>query len=437
MPNKTTLLILGNSHDDFVPYPVLTELFETLHRNKIPCAWMEEGPCDQDLNTTYQLTKSAIKTAQLIKSHVPKLVELYKMDKNTSSLYLPRTIQHSVTQLFRTEVVPFFGLDPNDETLLSQGILDFYRENAYIAQLKLYDKLRARMIPFMGLEAPSSMYTQQINSCHASPKEYVQYELSRSERMVSNIVKKLLDFPQGGVIVVFVGNNHAHRLAANLQLKLLCGKNKDELLALNLELHAFKLTSRFVIEQEEVVAYASKATASLDSSDIKAIYQSLPCPYISANDTTGLVCYPELEPLFHSITKKEDPLKLKLAANAQSLFSLSLTPHDQLVMKVKDYLANHPEKSKPLFMKALEEEKNYSFALRCACCYGYIVLVKILVNYSPILSIDFNQRSTNGKTALDWFEASTASADEKIEIRTLLEEHMQPKAAERSMCLTQ
>ncbi|MFI4919719.1 MAG: Fic family protein [Legionellales bacterium] len=62
----------------------------------------------------------------------------------------------------------------------------------------------------------------------------------------------------------------------------------------------------------------------------------------------------------------------------------------------------------------------YGLALRRACAFNAPCLVKIIIQFKEELELDINQQSTNGNTALDWFDLKTVDSIEKSEVRTLL-----------------
>lgn len=134
--------------------------------------------------------------------------------------------------------------------------------------------------------------------------------------------------------------------------------------------------------------------------------------------------YQELKQRFGKGLAKQSEASEGLKAPSQSIFH-PCSPHDKLVSDIKAYLKQTPGAVSDGFMRYVEEDRNYSLALRCACSLGNSVLVKLFMKYNDDrLPIDFNQASSNGKTPLVWFETSTASKEEKAEITSLIKEKM-------------
>ncbi|TAL66429.1 MAG: ankyrin repeat domain-containing protein [Legionella sp.] len=106
------------------------------------------------------------------------------------------------------------------------------------------------------------------------------------------------------------------------------------------------------------------------------------------------------------------------------------SPHDQFLLEVRDWIKQSGLKVNDTFMDTLETKKNYSLALRNACAWGKPGLIKLFIKFSDSLVMDFTAVSSNGNTALKWFEDSTASSNDKKEIGALLKEKMKSKPPE-------
>lgn len=68
---------------------------------------------------------------------------------------------------------------------------------------------------------------------------------------------------EGGVIIVWTGNNHVYRLAANIQHH--SNKSSNGSKEIEIQVHAFILISAFVQDWQEERDFAQELTASLDS----------------------------------------------------------------------------------------------------------------------------------------------------------------------------
>lgn len=415
--NKISIIVLGNNHADFTPYSVLIRLFEELSKRKIPCAFKEEGPSDETLADATVSTESGLKQTQLVKQRFPEVIKLYTKDKKSTRMYLTKSTWKPIEEGVNAKFMPLLPKKMQNKGTLTSVVLDVFRENAYLEELKLFKRLRELQIPYAGIEADTKTYNQYMIASNGSEEAYYKNELMRIGYMVKNIMSGISQrFPEGGIVFVFTGRNHSHRVAANL----LNYVQSEKLDLTNFDFHAFNLCSSYVKEWDEDNDDALELTASLDSPEIKEIYKSLPCPTIECQEGGNLFNFQELEALVDELIQAFEVVR---APSPLSFFPLS--PHDQLVIDIKGYLKQNPGAVSDTFMTHIETNRNYSLALRNACSWGKGALVKLIARYSDTLPIDFNQASSNGNTPLVWFETSTANAAEKNEISALLKEKMQ------------
>lgn len=74
----------------------------------------------------------------------------------------------------------------------------------------------------------------------------------------------------------------------------------------------------------------------------------------------------------------------------------------------------------PVDVKEAINQKKYALALRRTCHRGFCPAIDVLDRYRKSLNIDYAETSTNGKTAWDWLQASTATDEEKERYRESL-----------------
>ncbi len=419
--NKLSFIVLGNNHADFTPYSVLIRLFEKLSKRKIPCAFKAEGPSDETLADATASTQRGIKQTQLVKQLCPEIQKLYSRDPNSTRMLLTKSAWKPTEAAVANKFMPLLPNEMQNPGTLRTVVLDVFRENAYLEELKLFQKLGQLQIHFTGIEADTKTYNQYMIASNGSEDAYYRNELMRIGHMVKNTMSDSLErFPEGGIVFIFTGGNHAHRLAANLFAH--AKSEKPDLT--NFGFHAFNLRSAFVKEWDEDNAAALDFTAPLDSPAIKEIYQLLPCPKIECKDVDNAFNFQELDMLVNELIQAFEVVK----APIPPIFS-PLSPHDQLVIDIKGYLKQNPGAVSDTFMAHIETKRNYSLALRNACSWGNGALVKLIARHSDTLLIDFNQVSSNGSTPLAWFETSTASEVEKNEITALLKEKMKLKVS--------
>ncbi|MDI1352271.1 MAG: hypothetical protein PSV35_05805 [bacterium] len=431
MGRKISIIVLGNNHADFVPYRGLTKIYEQLAQQSIPSAFLEEGPSDQTIADTLASTHRAILQDQTFKRLVPAIINLYTRNEGLPYTYLTRAAHKPLEKIFDQKIIPLLGKAGKKPGFVEQVLLEMYRENAYVEQVDLYKKLIQLKVLFAGIDAPSTKYDEQILASSSSAISYRNNELTRIETMVSNIFITLEKFPKGGVIIVWTGNNHVHRLAANIQHQ--SSKSSNGSKEIEIQVHAFKLISAFVEDWQEERDLAQELTASLDSKEILEIYQSLPCPIIKLQNYDSLNTSKFNTHMLNVMSEHREPCEL--SSNRHSIFK-SAHPHDQLLKEIKEYAENNASKVKDNLFKSVEEVKNYSLALRIVCSWGNVELVKMLVKFSPKLPIDFHQSSSNGKTPIAWFESSTATDEDKKIIKTLLDEKMRDQHASLSNTTT-
>ncbi len=416
MGQNTTIVVIGNNHADFTLPRALVGIYDMLVNVKIPTALLLEGPSDQDLQTTIQSTQNGIKQTQLIKMLAPEIKDYYLKDSYSKRFYLPKSALSDVRKIVKEKFMPLLGEQKHDEGLLEQVVLEVYRESAYIEEIQLLRMLSNHKIHFAGIDAKTSIFTEQVLGSSRDESTYVNNELDRIKSMVENVSKEITSQFKNGIIFVSTGNNHAHRLAANL-MKEFNSKNID------VTIHAYRYYSSYFDEWQKDCDYALEITNSLDSDEIKGIYNILPLKNIDCLEKENNITIPAIDELINNYIKKNTQYSSS-SSNNYSLFN-SVSPHNQLVIELKKYIERYPNTVKKDFIfNTVDMNKDYTLAFRNVCAWGNYDLVKLFIKYSGELPIDFNKTSSNGNTPLDWFEASKAHSNQKMEIQNILKEIM-------------
>ncbi len=161
--NKLSFIVIGNNHADFTPYSALIRLFEQLSKRKIPCAFKAEGPSDETLADTISSTERGLKQTQLVRRLIPEIQKLYTKDTKSDRMCLDKSAWEPIQQGVKTKFMPLLPSEMQNRGTLTSVVLDVFRENAYLEELKLFQKLGQLQIHFAGIEADTATYNQYSN----------------------------------------------------------------------------------------------------------------------------------------------------------------------------------------------------------------------------------------------------------------------------------
>lgn len=416
---KLTIIVLGNNHTDISPYSVLARIYQQLHKNRIPTAFLEEVPVDDNsIEKAKASTNNAIRQSEIFKMLAPELMKLYYFHEKSDYPYLHLSAYETIKLIAQSKFIPLLGPQGSDPSLPHHIAFDLFRENAYREQMKMFDILQELGIYYAGVESKLEVFTKQMSDVAIKGgTAHLDNETSRIDTMCTNILNTCLKFQKGGVLFVFTGSSHAHRLAANI---LLNSKNHPELTE-QLDIHTFRLTSDFVQSDQENTDYSMNLTAPIDSDEIKEIYKILPNPLINCLIKDKQFYFPELESFIEKLINDQAP-NLGPLPSTLSMFS-ELSIHDKFVTKLKEYGKQNPDSISNELMQIVEVKKDYSFALRYICGRGNYNLIMFFLSFTEI-PFDFNKTSSNGNTPLKWFELSKADEEQKKQIRTIFIEKM-------------
>lgn len=330
--NEFSLIIIGNVHSDFTLAPSLRRLFAKLHRAKISSAFLEEGPSDETLQSAKESTLRGIKQTSILKRLVPELLTFYETCKSGKLVFqhLRKTDLPAIKDIVKTKILPMINMSPQDEGMAEQITLEFFRENAYKEEIKLYENLAQLNIPYAGIDLPSEIYGETLKAGSANPDKFVQNESIRMEALVRNTFNNMNQLPNGGFILITTGETHAHRLAA----KILLGHQKNEFNTEHcvINIHPFSLSS-FCVEDWKENHYGLEITRKADSSEILDMYKILPCKEVYSKQEGDGFSIPAIEALVNDFILSHSATKSKVSN--QSIFNSSLNDY-KLVNDAKE-----------------------------------------------------------------------------------------------------
>jgi len=100
-----------------------------------------------------------------------------------------------------------------------------------------------------------------------------------------------------------------------------------------------------------------------------------------------------------------------------SVFSSKIDSSAFQLIKALEKLISDASQSNALLIAI--KKGQYSLALRKACAANKPELVETILQFKDLLHIDVNEKSSNGYTALDWFEEKTSESAEKNRVMDL------------------
>lgn len=125
----------------------------------------------------------------------------------------------------------------------------------------------------------------------------------------------------------------------------------------------------------------------------------------------------EFFPLSLSFLNIPAPMLVKI--QTLGFFKPKLTPHDHLLQELKKMDKIPIDKLGHIIQQI--NKKEYDLALRKACANGYCDIIEVIDKYREPLEIDYTKKSSNGKSAWNWLETSSASDENKERFRLTLD----------------
>lgn len=284
-----TIVVVGSMHHDFTIYPIYEKLFRNLHKNKIPVGLLkEEIPPEDTLIQTKKLTDMALKKSRIFSKQIVGSNNIYEHDIHGRHVSISGYL--ILTHLLHTKLHK-----PHQPGLVEQLALEVCRENAYEKELDLYRLMSQLDLYFSGIEMAKEEYLPRALAAAASYEALRNNEPLRIQALLTNAFKSIIsNFLSGGVVFISTGTRHAHRLGANIIQHL-----KTHPLPIKVDVQVFEYYSHYceyfrqLVEKGEQLANLD----SVDSIDIKNIYQSLPCQTITGAWNGTCFTAPELEQL--------------------------------------------------------------------------------------------------------------------------------------------
>lgn len=422
MPKKISIIILGNNHLDFKLFPIMREWFTKLNRKAIPTAFLEEQIGAIDLNHVIAVKKKSSLIKELVKTvSFNYLSEFYNHDDLTDPYLNEKDKKAIITKIEPhmasiNQLLQSSGLPPFSSTAFVDKLL---KQNLSFESLKFYKFLQQSNIFYSNIEPTLEKYHDKYEE-FAKFEDITKIENSRIQIMLANTLKACELFQNGGVIFVFVGAAHAHRLAAHILFSI---QNNPQLSAL-IEIHTFELYTHLAVE-ELCDLLRSEMILGTDAPEILSCYKKLPLKKIKLTEKQN--SFSELDILIQTLinnwTFKHDSIA------SSSMFSKKPTSHELLLIEIGEYCKENPKATSQDFLEIVSS-KNYSRALRCVCSWGNAKLVQTLLKYADVLPFDFSATCSKGNTPRMLFQNSNADKDLKIEISNLLIEHELNQAIE-------
>lgn len=146
--------------------------------------------------------------------------------------------------------------------------------------------------------------------------------------------------------------------------------------------------------------------------DQNGLIECGPQPLVDIDDDALLSTF------IRQVTGVIEPCQTSSSSCSSSFFSVApVDKHALLGAKLQKIIATQTQ-FEPL--KAGVDARNYGLVLRQACRLGAEDIINTILPFIGKLSIDINQASSNGNTALDWLDSSQCDPDTKSRLRGLL-----------------
>lgn len=270
-----SIAFIGQIHRDPISFIVLGLVINTIHRKGIPLYFCME---DFEGQTYENWIKGNLQFLEFISLFFFKPEFQTIIKKDLSRPY----ITHDTHQQLKKIIT-----DENKEIslILKNELIDaLYRLSAIAEAINLVQNTLMKLsIPMTGIEYSKKEHESMRIKERLDSKMYVTLEQDRIKTMTDKIINNaLLKLPADGIILVFGGVNHTHRLAANFWLRYT--NDLDLQKKFNVKIFPMKLFSPYVKDGIPIYQNSIKKTISDDSSAILKLYDLLPCPTIMCND---------------------------------------------------------------------------------------------------------------------------------------------------------
>lgn len=336
LEQKCSVFIIGSAHPDYPLYSVLERLFKTIHKNKIPCAFLEEAGIAHTLAEAIENAEKGLIDLGRLLERCPTLNTFLDSD--------PLTVD-DFKSIYETLRVSF--PDRSFESLVFMTG-EALRGKATAGRIKLYKTLESLEIPFSGIDLPKTEFEKfYLEAKNDKLDSLTSKESLRISTMVENISKTIFSssFSSGGILIVSTGMQHSRRLGANLLLK----KRKNLFLMERVSsIQVFDCCSDYCpafinIAQKQL----ESVMLQVDSLMIKNIYKSMSWTQAKIEDKDNQPCIAELEQCITNlllqqleeaveIIDEESPLQPKLSPGQIRFFDVARTAEELLELTTEN-----------------------------------------------------------------------------------------------------
>lgn len=262
--NKKSIAIViwGHIHRDPLAPQTLAKKIAKYHEQKYPLVFCEEDFAEQTLENKLEGNRQYIELHDKFIS-VPGIASLLKKENNLRYPHFHFSDIHKIEQALSQLNVEYISE-------YTTALLDY---PALLESVQLAELLKRCNIPYLGIEFSQSQHQRMFNLAHNNKRNYVDFEQARISEMTNNIINKAIPkLSTGGIIFVYCGVNHAHRLAASIKIH-----SQHLLEKIDLKLTPVNFFSPYVYDgipnfQETIIS-----TANTDSAELRKQYEQIPC----------------------------------------------------------------------------------------------------------------------------------------------------------------
>ncbi|MEI6094358.1 MAG: hypothetical protein WCR08_02655 [Gammaproteobacteria bacterium] len=308
-PNKNISLILwGHTHRCPLAHQHMTELLGQLHAARIPMVY-----CDEEY---YELTID-----KKVDSY-RTLVSFLKQLPLDSVLRKEKTLAHEHFVLADAKVISellqkLFLLEDQSGNQLTSMTNQVLRYAGLLELAKLSEQIKKLNIPYVGIDCDYEQHKKIYRDLHDNDA-YMKAEQIRTDAMTNAIIDSALSqLPHGGILLAMIGNNHVHRLGANLWRQLQLTPDSS------IKIFPLKLFSPYVEDGIASHKIVEVETRKMDLINKQQIYDSIVCQEILCEERQGkkLFVPDSLSRVINSVIKHVDQ-------NAQEQLSTARTNFD-------------------------------------------------------------------------------------------------------------
>jgi hypothetical protein len=254
--------------------------------------YLRELKKDQGLNVVFCEEDHASQNVKTRLENLNKIVSNNNMALNRLGFnkFLTTDNQHKLPyfnkkgrELLNKETAKLAYEGTPEEVIKQQADQIFRFQNAK-ESLQLSKILKELKIPYVGIELDTEQHKEMMKKAFQDNEGYLNYEQLRVKNMANNIIEKAVPKLKGedGIIFVFGGVNHTHRLAT--YLKYLANQS-EKFTNIDLKLVPIKCFSNYPYqEQLDNVMEAESVSKLNDPSYIISLYEETPCNTVNVKE---------------------------------------------------------------------------------------------------------------------------------------------------------